>query len=441
MIGMNAAQTTNGATSTAQSFSPTEHFDARALLAQYETVRQATEDLCRPLAIDDYAVQSMPDASPTKWHLAHTTWFFETFVLAPFLPGYRAFDEHFTYLFNSYYNTVGKQWPRPQRGMLSRPTVNEVYRYRWHVDDFMHRLFIRNQLSQAAMQRIELGLHHEQQHQELIITDLKHAWSFNPLRPVYAENVVEPGTPPRAAWLSFPEGAAFIGHGGNGFAFDNETPRHRVWRNGFCLSNRLVTNHEYLTFMQAGGYTKPEYWLSDGWASCREHGWNAPLYWEADGAQWFQITLSGRRPVIGEEPVCHISYYEADAFARWAGARLPTEAEWETAADLSPMAGHFAEAGLFHPLPAPAADDKGPIYQLFGDVWQWTSSPYVAYPGFRSAEGALGEYNGKFMCNQLVLRGASCATPKSHARRTYRNFFPPEARWQFSGIRLAKDAV
>lgn len=415
--------------------------DAATLEDAFRTVRRCTETLCEPLAAEDYVIQSMPDASPVKWHLAHTTWFFETFLLEPHLPGYQVFHPQFRFLFNSYYQSVGPRWPRPQRGLLSRPTAVEVFGYRAYVDKHMARLLRETgpeALGQIAA-AVLLGLHHEQQHQELILTDLKHAWAANPLHPVYREAPSKDDAPPRQSWLTFPAGLTWIGHQGSGFAFDNESPRHRTWLNGFELASRLVTNAEYLAFVKDGGYDRPELWLSDGWACRQAQGWQAPLYWTDEGREWSVVTLSGPRRLVANEPVCHVSYYEADAFARWAGARLPTEAEWETASADVPLGGNFLEGGHFHPTACTAADDPGPLYQLYGDVWQWTSSPYTAYPGYRPAPGALGEYNGKFMCNQFVLRGASCATPRSHARRTYRNFFPPDARWQFSGIRLAKE--
>jgi ergothioneine biosynthesis protein EgtB len=412
------------------------------LASRYREVRGLTESLCAPLAVEDYVVQSMPDASPVKWHLAHTSWFFETFVLAPGLPGYRPFAPAFAYLFNSYYNAVGERLPRPQRGLLTRPTVDEVYRYRRYVDEQVLRWLetAGESLFRRTAATLVLGLHHEQQHQELILTDLKHAFSRNPLRPTYRERegpVTGPGSPLR--WRSYPAGLHRIGHGGKGFAFDNESPRHRVFVAAFQIACRPVTNGEYLAFLEDGGYERPEFWLSDGWYARGREGWQSPHYWEKGDGGWQVFTLAGMRPLIEAEPVCHVSYYEADAFARWAGARLATEAEWEVAAADSPLAGNFVDSGRLHP--AAAGPATGPdLGQLFGDVWEWTGSPYVAYPGYRPAAGALGEYNGKFMCNQFVLRGGSCATPRSHIRRSYRNFFPPEARWQFSGIRLAKDA-
>jgi ergothioneine biosynthesis protein EgtB len=414
---------------------------AASLENLYLTIRGQTNLLCESLEPDDYMLQSMPDASPAKWHLAHTTWFFETFVLIPYAPHYRPFNEHFGFLFNSYYEAVGAQWPRPQRGLLSRPTVTEVFRYRKHVDEAVGAL-LRGPIASEAATRILLGLHHEQQHQELFITDLKHAWSLNPLHPVFRAAKPDGGPRAVARWIGFGGGLASIGHDGSSFAFDNESPRHREFVSAYEISSALVTNAEYAAFIAAGGYLRPELWLSEGWAVCRKRGWKAPLYWQchegSDG--WSMVTMAGPRPVEPDEPVCHVSYFEADAYARWAGARLPTEAQWEVAADV-PIGGNFLEGGRFHPAATVGTDDRGPLYQLYGDVWQWTASPYIGYPGYRAAASALGEYNGKFMCNQIVLRGASCATPRSHARRTYRNFFPPDARWQFSGIRLARDGA
>jgi ergothioneine biosynthesis protein EgtB len=415
--------------------------DSAALADAYRNVRRCTEALCDPLATEDYVIQSMPDASPVKWHLAHTTWFFETFVLTPHLPGYRVFHPEFRSLFNSYYQSVGPRWPRPQRGLLSRPTVVEVFSYRTYVDKYV-ALLLRTAGAETLRQiarAVALGVHHEQQHQELILTDLKHAWAANPLLPVYRDAPFEIGTAPRQDWLDFPDRLVCIGHDATGFAFDNELPRHRIWLDAFQLANRLVTNAEYLAFVNDGGYDRPELWLSDGWTARQAQGWEGPLYWTEQGGEWSMTTLAGPQCVRPDEPVCHVSFYEADAFARWAGARLPTEAEWETAASGVPLGGHFVEGGHFHPAASSPPDDPGPLYQLYGEVWQWTASPYVGYPGYRPLSGALGEYNGKFMCNQFVLRGASCATPRSHARRTYRNFFPADARWQFSGIRLAKE--
>jgi ergothioneine biosynthesis protein EgtB len=413
------------------------------LSARFRKVRETTEALCEPLEIEDYVVQSMPGASPVKWHLAHTSWFFETFVLARYFPNYVLHNPTFGFLFNSYYHAAGPRWPRPERGLLSRPTVAEVYRYRTHVDEHVLRLLAAPPESSFAelASAVLLGTHHEQQHQELIVTDLKHAWSANPLHPVYRPALPAGGKSPPQRWLTFPESIVWLGHEGEGFAFDNEFPRHRALRDGFQLASRLATNAEYLDFVTNDGYERPELWLSDGWSVRQSAGWTEPLYWQKQGEDWFAVTLSGLRPLDPEEPVCHVSYYEADAFARWAGARLPTEAEWESAAEGAALVGHFQEAGRFHPAGAPPPEDVGPLQQLYGDVWQWTASPYTGYPGYRPLAGALGEYNGKFMCNQLVLRGASCATPRDHARRTYRNFFPPEARWQFSGVRLARDLV
>ncbi len=412
------------------------------MLAQrYQQVRQATEALCAPLAIEDYVIQSMPDCSPAKWHLAHVSWFFETFLLKPSAPGYTPLDPRYAYLFNSYYNAAGDKYPRPQRGLVSRPTVDDVYRYRNHVDE--HVLDLLECADDDALSEVgpivTLGLHHEQQHQELIVTDLKHMLSHNPLHPVYVDS--GPSASPDTAtmgWVQFAEGVYWIGHDSPDFAFDNEGKRHRQFLDAFQLGSRLVTNAEYLRFMEEGGYQRPEFWLSMGWATVQQEGWRAPLYWLQQGGTWSQYTLAGMREVEPSEPVTHISYFEADAYSHWAGARLPTEAEWEVAAVTVPIEGNFVESGLFHPRSLGGSQNG--LAQMFGDVWEWTSSSYSPYPGFRIAPGALGEYNGKFMCNQYVLRGGSCATPRSHIRPTYRNFFPPDARWQFSGLRLAQDA-
>jgi ergothioneine biosynthesis protein EgtB len=425
--------------------------DSVDILERYIAVRRATEGLSEPLLAEDCQLQSMPDASPTKWHLAHTTWFFETFILAA-EPGYEPVDPRYTFLFNSYYEAVGTRHPRPQRGLLSRPTLDEVYEYRRSVDDRVARLLrkLGDDRRDELVPLFTLGLNHEQQHQELILTDIQHALSLNPLRPAYSQFALLGRTGSGAAarrvatvqenadYVEFPAGIRSIGHSGKGFAFDNEGPRHRVWLDGFRLATGLVTCGEFLRFMNDGGYARPELWLSDGWATCRDRGWIAPLYWErTDDGEWRRFSLLGMKPVEDAEPVCHVSYYEADAFARWAGARLPTEAEWESAAAEVPIADGPDDPPLC-PRPAPA--DESGLTQLDRDVWQWTASPYTAYPGYAPAAGALGEYNGKFMCNQMVLRGGSCATPRSHLRRSYRNFFPPDARWQFSGFRLARDA-
>lgn len=407
------------------------------LAERYRAVRATTDWICQPLATEDFVVQSMPDASPTRWHLAHTTWFFETFVLKPALRDYRPFDPHFEYLFNSYYNAVGPQPFRPHRGLLTRPSVADVQRYRAHVDAAMLGLL---EGDGGAPDVVVLGLHHEQQHQELIVTDMKHLLSCNPLCPVYRETPLPAtGAALPATWVDGPDGPVEIGFAGDEFAFDNESPRHRVFIDRFQLGRRVVTCGEYREFMTDGGYRRPELWLSDGWNTVRDRGWTAPLYWQSRHADWWIMTLSGLRVVNDAEPVTHVSFYEADAYARWAGARLPTEAEWEAVAASCPVDGHFLEGGHFHPVPGGRGTPNGPV-QLYGDVWQWTRSAYSPYPRYQPAAGALGEYNAKFMCNQIVLRGASCATPRTHARPTYRNFFLPDARWQFSGIRLARDS-
>jgi ergothioneine biosynthesis protein EgtB len=420
---------------------PVSGTERSTLIERYQEVRDASEALCAPLATEDYVIQSMPDCSPTRWHLAHVSWFFETFLLKQHAADYISPDPAYAYLFNSYYNAVGDKYPRPQRGLVSRPTVAEVYQYRAHVDEHVQDLLECADADVFAELEpiVTLGLNHEQQHQELILTDLKHMLSYNPLHPVYVERGPQSHQPPaRLDWKDFDEGVYWIGHAGDDFAFDNEEPRHREFIHPFRLATRPVTNAEYLEFMTDGGYERPEFWLSMGWATLQQEGWRAPLYWEEHEGTWFQFTLSGLQPMEASETVVHLSYFEADAYARWAGARLPTEAEWELAATGAPISGNFVENRRFHP--APVASNASGLTALFGDVWEWTQSSYSAYPGFKIAPGALGEYNGKFMCNQYVLRGGSCATPQSHIRPTYRNFFPPDARWQFSGVRLAMDA-
>lgn len=398
-------------------------------------VRQASERLAAPLSPEDCAIQSMPDASPVKWHLAHTTWFFETFVLERYLPGYRPFDPAFRVLFNSYYNGVGDKHPRPERGMLSRPSLDEIRAYRRHVDAAMPEV-----LARAPAGLVELGLNHEQQHQELILTDLKHLLSRNPSRPAYQKPwPLTPVHPRTRGWIAHPARLYDIGHAGPAFAFDNEVPRHRVWLDAFSIATHPVTHGDFIAFIEDGGYRRHELWLSAGWDLVQARGWQAPMYWERRDGAWHTFTLHGMVPVDPNTPVCHVSFYEAEAFARWAGERLPTEAEWEVAARGARPEGNFLESNALHPLPLREAPADGSPAQVFGDVWEWTRSDYGPYPGFRIAPGAVGEYNGKFMSGQYVLRGGSCATPASHIRATYRNFFPPEARWQFSGLRLARD--
>lgn len=404
---------------------------------RYQAVRAATEALCVPLETEDYVVSSMPDVSPTKWHLAHTSWFFETFVLAPFHRDYRACNPKYAFLFNSYYVQAGERHCRAQRGLVTRPTVAEVYAYRAHVDAAMHELIatIDNQPDHPARDVLELGLHHEQQHQELLVTDIKHVFWTNPMRPAYRPERRAMSVAAAQGWTTIDAGVQELGYRGRGFHFDNEGPAHRVYLQPSAIAHRLTTNGEYAEFIADGGYRRPELWLSRGWATVQEQRWRAPLYWESVDDAWQEFTLAGTAPIDVHAPVTHVSYFEADAYARWAGQRLPTEAEWEVVAREAPLAGRFADAGLLHPH----SDGAPGLQQLFGDVWQWTQSAYVAYPGYRASSGALGEYNGKWMSDQWVLRGASCATPASHARATYRNFFPSEARWQFTGIRLAHD--
>jgi len=417
---------------------------ARARLARrYHDVRAQTETLVAGLTAEDQNLQSMPEASPAKWHRAHTSWFFETFLLKPELPGYQPLDAHYEYLFNSYYNAVGEQYPRPKRALISRPDAEGVTAYRRHVDAAMQRLLGHSE--RATLGRleplVELGLNHEQQHQELILTDLKHALSFNPCAPALG------GAPDRVAgadvglrFIEFPGGMVELGHSGAGFCFDNETPRHPSHLpHDYMLANRPATWHEFIAFIEDGGYANPLLWLSDGWSWVREHQIEAPLYLKRDEhSGWRLFTLSGWRAPDLDAPACHLNFYEAHAFAEWADARLPTEAEWEAAARVEGAAatGHFADSGRFQPEPL-AADAAAPA-GMFGSVWEWTASSYGPYPGFRPARGAVGEYNGKFMANQMVLRGGSCATPAGHVRASYRNFFYPPDRWQFSGVRLAR---
>lgn len=406
----------------------------RDLLAErFVEIRNTSLRITEKLSPEDQMLQSMPDASPTKWHLSHTTWFFETFILQKFAANYKPFDPRYQYLFNSYYKQLGSHPYRGARGLMSRPSLQQVHAYRDYVERALVT-FLEN-AGREALELIELGINHEQQHQELILTDIKHALWSSPLRPETVERRDLPSAASELTWKEFDAGIYSVGHDGNGFAFDNEGPRHEVLLQAFRIASRPVTNAEYLEFMADRGYARPELWLSDGWDSvCSQH-WDAPLYWERNNdGSYSQFTMNGTKEVNPVEPVCHVSFYEADAYARWRGARLPREEEWEVAAERMPPGGSFLEDYLFQPQAARGDGSQ----QLFGDVWEWTASPYVAYPGFKPAAGLIGEYNGKFMCNQMVLRGGSCATPASHIRASYRNFFPPQARWQFSGIRLAQ---
>ncbi|MEP7014146.1 MAG: ergothioneine biosynthesis protein EgtB [Verrucomicrobiota bacterium] len=412
------------------------------LLSRFHQVRRFTSAFCQGLAPEDCVVQSMPDVSPTKWHLAHTTWFFETFILKKWIAGYRPENEEYAYLFNSYYNAAGDMHRRDLRGLISRPTVEETHRYRSAIDEHIGNLVsgADDELLDQIEPLIVLGIHHEQQHQELLITDIKHVLAQNPLHPVFRGRKIDivSSVPASMTFVEFDETTLEIGHDGRGFSYDNEGPRHRALVLPFSLASRPVTNGEYFSFLEDNGYKRPELWLSLGWTTVNEQGWEAPLYWTKRDGRWCNFTLSGFRPVDENEPVTHISYFEADAFANWSGARLPTEFEWERAAAKIDIGGNFVESEVFHPQPAPASG-RSNLQQMFGDVWEWTRSSYSPYPGYCAAPGALGEYNGKFMCNQYVLRGGSCATSRTHIRRTYRNFFQPEKRWQFTGIRLARD--
>lgn len=406
----------------------------------FARVRQQSESLCASLEIEDYGIQSMPDASPLKWHLAHTSWFFETMLLKPYLQGYTPFNEAFAHLFNSYYESFGSFHARPERGLLSRPTVRQVYDYRAHIDGAMAQLLAQETHPNRSDigTRTVLGLNHEQQHQELMLTDIKHAFFKNPLRPAYRESAAPEtvGTAPPPNWIVMDGGLVEIGHESGSFAYDNECPRHKVYLAPYTIATTPVTNENYIAFIEAGGYTDADLWLSDAWATIKQEGWQAPLYWEKRETGWWRFTLCGMQPVEPFAPVSHVSFYEAAAYARWCGKRLPTEAEWEHAAARYTATGNFADSGALDPQPdAPNANN----HHFFGDVWEWTASPYCEYPGYQRLSGPLGEYNGKFMSSQMVLRGGSCVTPMDHIRASYRNFFPPQTRWQFSGFRLAED--
>jgi len=410
------------------------------LIDRYKTIRNFSEELVSPLETEDFVVQAIDNTSPTKWHLAHVSWFFETFVLEKAIPDYESLHPQYSYIFNSYYLQTGEPHTRSKRGLLSRPTVEQVFEYRRYVDDQ-----ILNFIDGASDEQIdefgpviEIGNHHEQQHQELMVTDFKYMFAQNPLYPKYKELDAPRGVNPDPInWINFDEGIYRIGNDGGEYTYDNEHPRHRKFLEPFALSDRLVTNGEFMEFMEDGGYRRSPLWLDDGWATVKENSWDSPLYWCKRDGEWHHYTLGGLRKVKPNEPVTHLSYYEADAYARWAGARLPREAEWEVAADDRPYNGNFVEEGNFHPRPL--QENSNGLKQMYGDVWEWTMSSYEPYPGYEPLPGALGEYNGKFMCSQYVLRGGSCATSKTHIRNTYRNFFYPDARWQFNGIRLAKN--
>jgi len=408
------------------------------LIHRLATVRARTASLCEPLETEDYVVQVIAAVSPPKWHLAHTTWFFETFILLPFLPNYRVFDAAYAHLFNSYYESAGTFFPQPQRGLLSRPTVAEVYHYRAHVDEALQTLLdnLPQQVSNEILTRVELGIEHETQHQELLLMDIKYNFSINPLQPAYQPpKPLAAASVPEITWHEFAGGVVEIGHDGTDFCFDNERPRHKTLLQDFRLASRLINNGEYLAFINGGGYQRAELWLSDGWQIINTQQWSAPLYWTKQEQDWQQFTLFGMQQLNMQEPVAHLSYYEADAYARWAGKRLPTEAEWEHAAFLQPIKGNFLESGALHPLAA----SKPQLGQLYGDLWEWTQSAYSPYPGFNPLPGTLGEYNGKFMSGQMVLRGGCYASAQDHIRASYRNFYRPADRWMFSGLRLAED--
>jgi ergothioneine biosynthesis protein EgtB len=423
----------------------------KSLISRYKMIRHFTEELCEPLKIEDYAVQAGLEVSPPKWHLAHTTWFFETLVLKPYMENYQVFHPDYDYLLNSYYEKLGTFLRRDLRGILSRPEIHEIHEYRDYLDQHMIELMETldlhkgNEQCMKIISLIELGLNHEQQHHEGLLADIKYNFWMNPLRPVY-KRVEEPAvfkytslSSSSPAWLEFSGGLVQIGHEGTGFSFDNETPQHKIWLEDYSLCTRPVTNGEFLQFMVDGGYRKPEFWLSDGWKVIQQEEWESPLYWEKIDGKWSVFTLSGMKEIEEESPICHVSYYEAAAYANWAGKRLPTEGEWENAAIISEIEikGNFIESGLYQPFPSTKMDDG--LAQMYGDVWEWTASPYTSYPRSKPIPDIAGEYNHKFMSNQMVLRGGSCTTPISHIRPTYRNYFHLDKRKQFSGFRLAAD--
>ena len=406
------------------------------LSLSFNKIRSQTKLLAGRLSAEDQCVQSMPNASPTKWHLAHTTWFFETFILKNNSKEYREYNADFNFLFNSYYEQIGERHARDSRGVLTRPSVKEVVNYRDYVDSEMKK-YLERGLKEDELELVTLGLHHEQQHQELILTDVKHLLSCNPTNPAYFNSACRGDTAFfDLDWIQLDGGLIDLGSDGGEFIFDCEGPSHKHWLEPYHLASRPITNGEYIEFINDGGYKRPELWLSDGWAAVKKLNWQSPLYWKNIDRTWSSFTLSGLEPIKYEAPVCHVSHFEADAYARWAGCRLPTEAEWENAAKAIKIEGNFVESEAYDPLPTSATG----LSQLYGDVWEWTTSPYVPYPGFKTAEGAVGEYNGKFMSGQMVLRGGSCVTPQNHIRCTYRNFFYPQDRWQFSGFRLAKNS-
>ncbi|MDR8392999.1 ergothioneine biosynthesis protein EgtB [Aliifodinibius sp. S!AR15-10] len=417
-----------------------QRFDKKYLIDSYTRVRNFSHELVEPLETEDYVIQAMENTSPAKWHLAHTSWFFETFILEKALDDYESLHPKYAYLFNSYYLQTGQPHNRSERGLISRPTVSEVFEYREYIDQQVFG-FLEDASPQDLAQWgpvVEIGINHEQQHQELILTDIKYLFSQNPLKPAYRNLSTNKGpSPEELDWIQFDEGIYYVGNEGGEFTYDNEHPRHRRFLEAFAVTDRLITNGEYLQFIEDDGYNRSPLWLDDGWATVNERDWNAPLYWEKRGGDWHNFTLGGMSKVNPDEPVTHLSYYEADAFARWAGARLPTEGEWETIAGNLPYEGNFVDSGNYHPQALQSPQENG-FKQVYGDVWEWTQSAYDPYPGYKPLEGALGEYNGKFMCGQYVLRGGSCATSQSHIRKTYRNFFYPDARWQFNGLRLAR---